>query len=70
MSVIFLLIIISIIIASGFLASFYFAIKRNQYDDIDTPARRMLIEDKPIEIKQMKDNKVINLKVKDVARNY
>lgn len=68
MSVIFLLIIISIVIAGGFLAAFYFAVKKDQYEDLDTPARRMLIEDKPISINQ-KTNNLNKLKVSNVTRS-
>lgn len=47
MSIIFLLIIISIVIAIGFLAAFVWAIKSGQYDDDYTPAIRILFDDEP-----------------------
>jgi len=47
MNIIFLLIILSIIIAVGFLAAFIWAIRSGQYDDDYTPAVRILFDDKP-----------------------
>jgi cbb3-type cytochrome oxidase maturation protein len=48
MSVIYILIVLSVVLAGAFLISFRYAIKHNQYDDIETPAHRMLFDDKPI----------------------
>lgn len=45
MSVIILLICISVLVASGFLISFIWAIKNGQYDDTYSPSVRMLFED-------------------------
>ncbi len=45
MKVIFLLIFISLIVALGFLASFFWAVRSGQYDDDYTPSVRMLFED-------------------------
>ena len=59
MSVIIILICISVLVASGFLISFIWAIKNGQYDDTYSPSVRMLFEDeikkKPEEVKN--DNK-------------
>ena len=53
MSVIILLIVFSLLIAIGFLMAFIWSIKNNQYDDVQTPALRILFENetenKPIE---------------------
>ena len=46
MSVIFILISISLLVAVCFLGAFLWAIKTGQYDDNQTPAIRMLFEDK------------------------
>jgi len=46
MSVIILLIIIGIVVASGFLAAFLWAVRSGQYDDTISPAVRMLFDDK------------------------
>jgi cbb3-type cytochrome oxidase maturation protein len=45
MGIIVLLITISVTIAIGFLAIFYWNIKNGQYDDTYTPSVRMLFED-------------------------
>lgn len=46
MSVIYILIIISIIIAGGFLAAFIWAVRSGQFDDTHTPSIRILFEKK------------------------
>ncbi|MFD2892711.1 cbb3-type cytochrome oxidase assembly protein CcoS [Flavobacterium chuncheonense] len=45
MSVIYLLISISIVVAVGFLIAFIRAVKSGQYDDDYTPSVRMLFDD-------------------------
>jgi len=45
MSVIYVLLAISIIIAVAFFIAFVFAVKKGQYDDSYTPSVRMLFED-------------------------
>jgi cbb3-type cytochrome oxidase maturation protein len=45
MSVIFLLILISLVVALGFLVAFIWAVKSEQYEDDYTPSVRMLFED-------------------------
>lgn len=45
MSVIFVLIGVSVIVASLFLAAFVWAVKSGQFDDNHTPAVRMLFDD-------------------------
>lgn len=47
MNVIFLLIIVSLIVAIGFLIAFLWAVKSGQYDDDHTPSIRMLFDDTP-----------------------
>lgn len=51
MKIILYLIIISITVAVGFLAAFFWAVKSGQYDDDHTPAMRILLEDDMIENK-------------------
>ncbi len=46
MSVIFILITISMLVAGAFLAAFIWAVKSGQYDDDYTPSVRILFEDK------------------------
>ena len=48
MSVIIILIIIGVVVASGFLAAFFWAVRSGQYDDTVSPAVRMLYEDKKV----------------------
>lgn len=45
MSVIFLLIPLSVIIATGFLAAFIWCVKSGQYEDTCTPSMRLLLEE-------------------------
>lgn len=45
MSVIYILLAISIIVAVGFFVAFIWAVKKGQYDDSYTPSVRMLFED-------------------------
>lgn len=47
MSALFVLLIVSLIVAVGFLAAFIWAMRSGQYDDSYTPSIRMLFEDKP-----------------------
>ena len=46
MSVIIILIIIGVVVASGFLAAFFWAVRSGQYDDTVSPAVRMLYDNK------------------------
>jgi len=46
MTVIIVLIIISILVAAGFLAAFFWAVRSGQYDDTYSPSVRMLFDDK------------------------
>ena len=57
MSVIYLLISISLLVAIGFLVAFLWAVKSGQYEDKYTPSVRMLIDDKDkTSLKSNKDN--------------
>ena len=47
MTIIFLLIGISLLVALVFLAGFLWAVRSGQYDDDYTPAVRMLFDDEP-----------------------
>jgi cbb3-type cytochrome oxidase maturation protein len=47
MSVIFLLLTASILIAALFLLAFLWSVKKGQYDDQQSPPVRMLFDDKP-----------------------
>lgn len=56
MSVIFILIMCSLILASGFLIAFLWASRSGQFEDDYTPSVRMLFDDDP-EIKEQEVNK-------------
>jgi cbb3-type cytochrome oxidase maturation protein len=45
MGIIFILIIVSLIIALGFLGAFIWAVRSGQYDDEYTPSIRILFDD-------------------------
>ena len=47
MSVIYLLIPLSLLVATGFLAAFIWAVRSGQYEDTQTPALRVLTEEPP-----------------------
>lgn len=47
MNVILLLIAIAIVVALGFLALFFWAVRSGQYDDTEGPPRRILFDDTP-----------------------
>ena len=55
MSVLFMLIFFALLFALFFLGAFYVASKTGQFDDVDTPAQRILCDDAPI--KQKNNNK-------------
>ena len=54
MSVIYVLLAISIIVAVGFFIVFIIAVKKGQYDDSYTPSVRMLFDDELIKEKSTK----------------
>jgi cbb3-type cytochrome oxidase maturation protein len=45
MTIIFVLIMVSLIVALGFLAAFIWAVRSGQYDDDYTPSVRILFDD-------------------------
>ena len=51
MSVILFLIPLSIVIASGFLFAFIWAVRSGQYEDTFTPSMRILTEEKEARVK-------------------
>jgi len=52
MSVIFLLIPLSIIAATGFLLAFVWAVRNGQYEDTATPSMRALLDDPAVPAKK------------------
>ncbi|MGB0882672.1 MAG: cbb3-type cytochrome oxidase assembly protein CcoS [Vicingaceae bacterium] len=63
MSVLFILIIVSIIVAASFLGAFIWSVKSGQYEDDYTPSVRMLFDDELIK----KENKYL-IKTKNNVR--
>ncbi len=57
MSVIYLLLTISIIVAILFFIAFIYSVKTGQYDDSYTPSVRMLFDDELVKEKQEKQEK-------------
>lgn len=57
MSVIILLIIVSILVAAGFLVAFLWSVKSGQMDDDYTPSVRILFDDELVSTKKDKSNK-------------
>jgi cbb3-type cytochrome oxidase maturation protein len=49
MNIFYLLIGVSLFAALIFLAAFIWAVRNGQFDDNETPSRRILFEDEPIE---------------------
>ncbi len=54
MEVIWMLLPIAILVAAGFLAAYFWAVRSGQFDDTVTPAHRILIEDE-VEVTSSKD---------------
>lgn len=57
MNILVVLIIVSLIIASGFLIAFIWAVRSGQFDDAATPSYRMLWDNNIKEDKKSKSNK-------------
>jgi cbb3-type cytochrome oxidase maturation protein len=52
MSIIYLLLSISVLVAVGFFIVFIISVKKGQYDDVYTPSVRMLFEDELVKEKE------------------
>ena len=57
MSVLFILIIVSILVAASFLGAFLWSVKNGQYEDGYTPSVRMLFDDELTVKKNKEENK-------------
>lgn len=51
MSIIYMLLAISVVVAIVFFVAFIFSVKKGQYDDTYTPSVRMLFEDELVKTK-------------------
>ncbi|AUC81112.1 cbb3-type cytochrome oxidase assembly protein CcoS [Lacinutrix sp. Bg11-31] len=56
MSIIYMLLAISVIVALVFFAAFIFSVKSGQFDDTYTPSVRMLFDDEIVKDKSEKPN--------------
>lgn len=56
MKILIILIVVSLVIALVFLILFVWSVKSNQYEDTDSPAMRIFIDDKPREAKPKKQS--------------
>ncbi|MCB9364938.1 MAG: cbb3-type cytochrome oxidase assembly protein CcoS [Flavobacteriales bacterium] len=59
MSVLFILIIVSLTVATGFLGAFIWSVKNGQYEDGYTPSVRMLFDDE-LKTSETKEEKSIH----------
>lgn len=59
MSVIYILLGVSVVVALGFFVAFVIAVRKGQYDDSYTPSVRMLFEDEIVKKKTEKSSKII-----------
>ena len=53
MNIIYLLLPLALLLSGGFVLTFVWATKKGQYKDLDTPANRMLLDDEPINQKNI-----------------
>jgi len=60
MSVIYVLLAISLVVAIIFFAAFIFSVRQGQYDDAYTPSVRMLFEDELVKPKKKKVKSELN----------
>jgi len=60
LSVIFVLIAVSMVVAGGFLIGFLWAVKKGQYEDTYSPSVRILFDDE--ELKDQEESKTKDIK--------
>jgi cbb3-type cytochrome oxidase maturation protein len=60
MSALFLLIGISLVVATAFLIAFIWSVRKGQYEDEYTPAIRILLDDEPTSNPEKPDTQKIN----------
>jgi cbb3-type cytochrome oxidase maturation protein len=56
MNILIITIPISLLLAAFFVAAYIYAVRRNQFDDLVTPAHRMLLDDQPDESERRNRN--------------
>jgi cbb3-type cytochrome oxidase maturation protein len=65
MSILFVLILISALIATAFLIVFIWSVRSGQYDDTYTPSVRMLFNDELLEKKSEENSKAKKQEIKE-----
>lgn len=60
MSVIYILLTISLVVALGFLCAFFYAVRQGQFDDSYTPSVRILFDDEIVDEKPRPEDSPIN----------
>ncbi|MFK5983416.1 MAG: cbb3-type cytochrome oxidase assembly protein CcoS [Flavobacteriaceae bacterium] len=60
MSIIYMLLAVSVVVAVGFFVAFIISVREGQYDDVYTPSVRMLFDDELV--KEPKQTKTTNTK--------
>ena len=60
MSIIYMLLAVSVVVAVGFFVAFIISVREGQYDDVYTPSVRMLFDDELV--KEPKKTKTTNIK--------
>jgi len=58
MNIFYLLIGVSLLAALIFLGAFIWAVRNGQFEDNDTPARRILFDDDPVEDESVEDEEL------------
>lgn len=64
MSVVLILVVVSVVMATAFLTAFIWAVRNGQYEDTCTPAMRVLMDDGEIRMK----NKVVKINSKPTEK--
>lgn len=57
MSVLYILVPLAVLLASTGVAAFFWAVRTGQFDDVETPAIRILLDDEQINQQQPPENK-------------
>lgn len=57
MTVLFVVLPLALLIAAAALWGFGWAVKRGQFDDLETPGRRMLLDDDPVSPDSQEDTR-------------
>ncbi|MBN2596019.1 cbb3-type cytochrome oxidase assembly protein CcoS [Labilibaculum sp.] len=70
MSVLFVLIGVSMLVAGGFLVGFLWAVKKGQYDDSYSPSVRILFDDQENEMQKEKEEQKQQIEKETTKKNH